>query len=70
MMKLSTMQAVVATVDEAWESPLVEELLQYWFHDARRAKYWRTSSNFVFFFKESGEDRILRFNHAANVPRR
>jgi Ser/Thr protein kinase RdoA (MazF antagonist) len=65
MMKLSTMQAVVATLNEQWESPLAEELLARWEHDEECAKYWRSSANFVFFFKASGRDRVLRFNHAS-----
>lgn len=63
MMKLSTMQAVVATVNEQWESPVADDLLLHWAHDEGRAKYWRASSNFVFFFKAFGQDRVLRFNH-------
>jgi len=65
MMKLSLMQAVVATVSEQWESPLADNLLQHWEHDAGHAKFWRSSANFVFFFKESGRDYVLRFNHAS-----
>lgn len=64
MMKLSTMQTVVATVNEQWESSLADELLKHWQHDEASAKYWRASANFVFFFKGSGEDYVLRFNHA------
>lgn len=64
-MKLETMQAVVATVNEQWESDLADTLLQAWAHDPERAKYWRASANFIFFFKEAGKHRILRFNHAS-----
>ncbi|NJN81401.1 MAG: phosphotransferase [Caldilineaceae bacterium] len=63
MMKLSTMQAVVSTVDERWESRLADQILSHWEHDAERAKYWRASANFVFFFKRFGLDHVLRFNH-------
>lgn len=63
MMKLSTMQEVAATVNEQWESPVADELLRLWEHDEGRAKYWRASSNFVFFFKRFGQDYVLRFNH-------
>jgi Ser/Thr protein kinase RdoA (MazF antagonist) len=65
MMKLSTMQAIVATVDDQWESPLADVLLQHWAHDRGRAKYWRASANFIFFFQHSGRDQVLRFNHAS-----
>lgn len=54
MMKLSTMQAVVATVNTQWESDLADEILQSWEHDGERAKFWRASTNFVFFFKKLG----------------
>ncbi|MCE7982618.1 MAG: hypothetical protein DYG89_15645 [Caldilinea sp. CFX5] len=64
MMKLSTMQAVVATVNTQWESDLADELLRAWEHDGGRAKFWRASTNFVFFFKKAGRDHVLRFNHA------
>lgn len=62
MIKLSTMQNVVSTVDEEWESPLANEILQRWKNDGDPAKYWRASANFVFFFNRG--DHILRFNHA------
>lgn len=65
MMALNIMQEVVATVDEQWESPIADELLLHWEHDEGRAKYWRASSNFVFFFKAFGQDRVLRFNHVS-----
>ncbi|MEZ4865567.1 MAG: phosphotransferase [Caldilineaceae bacterium] len=64
MMTLRLMQAVVATVDDKWESPLADELLARWAHDGWRAKFWRASTNFVFFFKNAGQDYVLRFNHA------
>lgn len=54
MMKLSTMQAVVATVNTQWESDLADEILRFWEHDDGRAKFWRASTNFVFFFKKLG----------------
>lgn len=63
MMTLHLMQAVVATVNEHWESPLVDEILHYWEHEGQ-AKFWRASTNFIFFFKQAGQDCVLRFNHA------
>jgi len=65
MMKLSTMQAVVATLNERWESPLADEILARWEHDEGSAKYLRASANFVFFFKQANQKYILRFNHAS-----
>ncbi|MEM7125526.1 MAG: phosphotransferase [Chloroflexota bacterium] len=61
MMKLSTMQEIVSTVSEEWESPLANEILQHWETDGEPAKYWRSSTNFVFFFNRG--DHVLRFNH-------
>ncbi len=69
MMKLSTMQAVMATVNDQWESPLADALLAAWAHDAESAKCWRASANFIFFFKHVGRDYILRFNHASERTR-
>lgn len=63
MMTLSTMQMVVSTVDDQWESPLADEILQHWANDGAPAKYWRASSNFVFFFKHAAQDHVLRFTH-------
>jgi Ser/Thr protein kinase RdoA (MazF antagonist) len=65
MMKLSLMQDVVATVNDQWQSTLADALLAPWEHDDEPPLYWRASSNFVFFFKWSGQDRVLRFNHAS-----
>ena len=65
MMKLNTMQAVVTTVDTQWESDLADELLRSWEHDGGRAKFWRASTNFVFFLKKAGRDHVLRFTHAS-----
>ena len=63
MMKLCTMNDVVATVNEEWESALADQIVQRWAHD-EPAKYWRASSNFIFFFKNLGVIYVLRFNHA------
>lgn len=63
MMKLSLMNDVVATVNEEWESALADQILQRWDHD-EPAKYWRASSNFIFFFRNLGKTYVLRFNHA------
>ena len=64
MMTLRLMQAVVATVDDKWESPLADALLLRWAHDGGHAKFWRASAHFIYFFKHAGQDYVLRFNHA------
>ncbi len=63
MMTLETMWRVVSTVDSQWESDLADQLVQRWHSDGKRAKYWRASANFVFFFTDHGQDYVLRFNH-------
>lgn len=65
MMRLRLMQEVMVTVDAQWECPLADALLQAWDHDGGHAKFWRASTNFVFFFKRAGQDCVLRFNHAS-----
>jgi Ser/Thr protein kinase RdoA (MazF antagonist) len=65
MMKLSIMQEVAATLNDHGESDLADKLLLYWEHDPERARYWRASANFIFFFKRLGQDYVLRFNHAS-----
>jgi Ser/Thr protein kinase RdoA (MazF antagonist) len=62
MMKLSSMEMVVNTVDQDWRSPLAETILQRWGFDAGQAYYFRASANFVFVFKQNGQTRFLRFN--------
>lgn len=62
MMKLSTMKKVVDTVDEHWESPLAESILERWGYDPGSAKYFRSSANFVFVFQNKGQYFFLRFN--------
>lgn len=38
-------------------------LLQHWEHDEGTLKFWRASSNFVYWFERSGERYFLRFIH-------
>jgi Ser/Thr protein kinase RdoA (MazF antagonist) len=64
MMKLSTMKALVATLNERWESAIVDAILSRWAHDPGTARYYRASANFLFTFKQAGQDYVLRFNHA------
>ena len=70
MMKLSTMKALCRTVDAHGQSAVVDEILRRWQTvdekvGRERAKMWRASANFVFTFQNSGQNYILRFNHAA-----
>lgn len=61
MMKLSTMLKVVSTVDNEWQSPIAELLLEQWEHDPGSARFFRSSANFVFIFRKGGESCFLRF---------
>ncbi|MFS0557093.1 phosphotransferase enzyme family protein [Brevibacillus sp. 179-C9.3 HS] len=65
MMRLSTMQKVVATVDEEWKSPLAEQIMERWAHDEDSIYYYRSSANFVFIFEVDGQSHFLRFNDAS-----
>jgi len=65
MMKLSTMRVVTDTLNDAWESPLADQILSLWSHDKGNAKFLRASANFIFTFQKNGEDYYLRFNHSA-----
>ncbi len=64
MMKLSTMKAVVDTMNDQWESPIADEILSRWDHEEGRAQYLRASANFLFTFQISGKKNFLRFNHS------
>ncbi|MBT2680138.1 phosphotransferase [Bacillus sp. ISL-35] len=64
MMKLTTMQKVVETVNDEWKSTLAEEILEMWGHDPGSVYYFRASSNFLFVFKKAGKRYFLRFSDA------
>ncbi|MCE5169750.1 phosphotransferase [Paenibacillus profundus] len=62
MMKLSTMKKMVATLNENWQSPLGEKIMELWEHDPGSLYYVRSSANSVFSFTRQGVRRYLRFN--------
>ncbi len=64
MMKLSTMQGLIQTLDEQGGSPVAEEILSCWQHDPGTARFFRASANFIFTFENQSREYILRFNHA------
>jgi len=64
MMKLSLMQAVVATLNDTNASPIADAIVAAWAHDRDSARYFRASANFVFVFKHAGQPYSLRFTHA------
>ncbi|HWL27242.1 MAG TPA: phosphotransferase [Ureibacillus sp.] len=62
MMKLSTMNKVLETVNSEWRSPLAEKILSNWGFDEGSVYYLRASANFIFIFKKEGKYYFLRFN--------
>ena len=69
MMKLSTMKKLVDTLTKDWESPIADQILEKWNHDPDSLFYVRSSTNFVFKFKENGQLRYLRFNSTSERSR-
>lgn len=67
MMKLSTMLKIDSTMDEEGLSPIAEHILERWDHERRSARFFRSSTNFVYTFREAGERYFLRF--AASTER-
>lgn len=70
MMKLSLMQRVVDTVDESWQSPLAEQILQPWGYDPGTVRFVRASANFIFVTQRAGKRYFLRFNDVHERSRR
>ena len=64
MMKLSTMLAVVKTVDQERRSLIGELIAKPWNPEPDSVRFFRSSSNFVFKLTRKGERCFLRFNHA------
>ena len=68
MMKLSTMRTVDSTVDTHGGSPIAEQILTSWDHDQGSLRFFRSSANFVYRFRQGGKPCFLRF--AATSERR
>jgi Ser/Thr protein kinase RdoA (MazF antagonist) len=64
MMRLDTMRALTATLNEHGQSAIADQLLAHWAHDPGSAEYYRSSANFLFMFTHAGQPYALRFNHA------
>jgi len=65
MMKLSTMLKVDSTVDTQGQSRIAEQILEHWEHDQGSAQFFRSSTNFVYVFRNGGERSFLRFADSA-----
>ena len=69
MMKLSMMLKVDSTVDKEGQSRIAEHLLEQWEHDPGSARFFRSSTNFVYVFRKGGERYFLRFAESAERTR-
>ena len=65
MMKLSTMLKVDSTVDAQWQSRIAERMLEHWEHEQGSARFFRSSTNFMYVFRKGGERYFLRFADSA-----
>lgn len=65
MMKLDTMRELTATLNDDWQSPIANEIASRWHHDVSTVRFLRASANFLFVFKHTEQDYMLRFNHAS-----
>ena len=61
MMKLSTMWKVDSMIDVAGSSPLAERILDHWTHDHGSVRFFRSSTNFLYVFRDDGNRYFLRF---------
>jgi Ser/Thr protein kinase RdoA (MazF antagonist) len=61
MMKLSKMRTVDSTVDTHGGSPIAEQILTPWDHEQGSVRFFRSSANFVYRFRQGGKPCFLRF---------
>src|SRR5262252_4384972 len=69
MMCLSTMWRVDSTLDPAGRSPVAERVLEPWPHDPRSLRFFRSSANFLYVFRQAGTTFFLRFTESAERSR-
>ena len=55
------MLKVDRTVDTQWRSRIAERMLAQWEHDPGSARFFRSSTNFVYAFGKGGAPHFLRF---------
>ena len=55
------MRTVDSTVDTHGGSPLAEQILSSWDHDQGSLRFFRSSANFVYRFRQGGKPCFLRF---------
>lgn len=61
MMRLGTMGMLAATLDERGASPIANAIAARWEHDSGTVRFFRASANFLFVFKNRGQNFVLRF---------
>src|SRR5689334_14616709 len=61
MMRLSTIWRVDATIDALGSSPVAERILENWPHNASTVRFFRSSANFSYVFRNDGKRYFLRF---------
>ena len=69
MMKLSIMLKVDSTIDEEGQSQIADHILEQWEYDQGSARFFRSSTNFVYTFCKDGEQCFLRFAASADRTR-
>ena len=70
MMKLSTMYKVDCMVDTNGQNPVAEQLMKRWEHEQGSARFFRSSANFVYVFRNEGRQNFLRFAESSERTRK
>ena len=69
MMRLSTMMRVDAAIRDDGSSSVAEQILERWAQDRGSARFFRSSANFIYRFREQDRARFLRFADASERSR-
>lgn len=69
MMRLSTMARVDAAIRDDGSSPVAEQILERWAHDRGSARFFRSSANFMYRFRNQEHAQFLRFADAGERSR-
>ena len=59
MMRVETMKFVIDQFERD-EHTVIHNLLKNWNHDEKSLKLGRASSNFIFYYKENDQWRVMR----------
>ena len=69
MMKLSTMYKVDCMVGTNGQNPVAEQILKRWEHERGSMRFFRSSANFVYVFRNEGRQNFLRFAESSERTR-